>query len=181
MIARAVVARPKFLIPLIVFLVVVGFFAVGLRLDSSVVPSVLIGKNAPLFELPQLHSDQQSFRPDGMIGQTWILNVWASWCVACRDEHSVLIDLSSRGIPIVGLNYKDETKDARKWLRDWGDPYQVTAVDYEGAAAIDWGVYGVPETFVIDSSGIILYKHIGPITDATVREKILPLFEGSSS
>lgn len=181
MIARSIAARPGFLIPLIVFLVVVAFFAVGLRLDSSVVPSALIGKAAPSFELPRLDSGQQSFRPERMIGQTWVLNVWASWCVACRDEHSILIDLSSRGIPVVGLNYKDEAAEARKWLRDWGDPYQVTAVDYEGSAAIDWGVYGVPETFVIDSSGIIVYKHVGPVTDDTVREKILPFFEESSS
>ena len=178
--ARSVIAKPRFLIPLIIFLVVAGFFAAGLRLDSNVVPSVLIGKNAPEFQLPELHSSTGTFEPNRMLGQPWILNVWASWCVACRDEHAILVDLANMGLPIVGLNYKDETKDARKWLRDWGDPYITTAVDYEGAAAIDWGVYGVPETFVIDDTGVILYKHIGPITPDTVREEILPYFGDST-
>ncbi len=174
---RSVVVRPRFWIPLVIFLVVAGFFLAGLRLDSSLVPSALIGKQAPAFELPRLNSDDDSFNPERMLGQPWVLNVWASWCVACRDEHQLLVDLATLGIPIVGLNYKDELKDARRWLRDWGNPYVATAVDYEGNAAIDWGVYGVPETFVIDSSGVIVYKHIGPITNQTAREEILPLFQ----
>ncbi|MDE0308217.1 MAG: DsbE family thiol:disulfide interchange protein [Acidiferrobacterales bacterium] len=169
------------LVPLAIFLVVTGFFVRGLFLDSTVVPSELIGDSAPSFELPKLYSDSETFGPDQMIGRPWILNVWASWCVACRDEHAVLIDLAARGIPIVGLNYKDEAKDARKWLRDWGNPYSVTAVDYEGAASIDWGVYGVPETFVIDGAGIILYKHIGPISVETVQQEILPHFGDQAS
>ena len=178
---RLSLTRALFLIPLIIFLVVAGFFVRGLFLDSTYVPSELIGDNAPSFELPRLYSDKETFGPNRMIGQPWILNVWASWCVACRDEHAILVDLAARGIPIVGLNYKDETKDARRWLRDWGNPYAVTAVDYEGAASIDWGVYGVPETFVIDSSGTILYKHIGPISDKTVQENILPYFADTTS
>ena len=114
--ARSIIAKPRFLIPLIIFLVVAGFFAAGLRLDSNVVPSVLIGKNAPEFQLPELHSSTGTFEPNRMLGQPWILNVWASWCVACRDEHAILVDLANMGLPIVGLNYKDETKDARKWF-----------------------------------------------------------------
>ena len=175
-------ARPKFLIPLIVFLSVAGFFAVGLKLDSTRVPSPLVGKSAPSFNLPLLHLEQASFRPEDMKGQAWLLNVWASWCVACREEHEVLFELKDRGIPIVGLNYQDEPDDALRWLQDLGNPYLVTPVaDKQGAAAIDWGVYGVPETFVIDRSGVIVYKHIGPITYNDVTSVILPLIEDSKS
>ena len=117
-----------------------------------------------------------------MKGQAWLLNVWASWCVACKEEHDVLFELKNRGIPIVGLNYQDEPDEALRWLQDLGNPYLVTPVaDKQGAAAIDWGVYGVPETFVINRSGVIVYKHIGPITYNDVTSVILPLIEDSKS
>ncbi len=168
-------SRPIFLIPFLVFLTIVGFFAIGLRLDSSLVPSPLIGKSTPQFNLPLLHLEQSTFSPEQMKGQAWILNVWASWCVACRDEHDDLLAIADQGIPIIGLNYKDEIQNAHRWLRDWGDPYQVTVVDQDGDAAIDWGVYGVPETFIIDRDGVIRYKHVGPITQTTVLREIRPL------
>ena len=176
---QAIIIRPRFLLPLIVFLVIAGFFVAGLKLDSTLVPSPLIDRNAPSFELPLLHHDKVSFNPEDMKGQVWLLNVWASWCIACRDEHGILVDLFSQGVPIIGLNYKDESVNARQWLRDWGNPYLVTAVDVDGEAAIDWGVYGVPETFVIDQAGVIRYKHIGPLTPDTVVDKILPIFQQS--
>lgn len=167
--------RPRFLIPLIVFLVVCGFFAAGLRLDSTLVPSPLVGRTAPQFDLPLLYLEQASFSPRHLDGEIWILNVWASWCVACRDEHDDLVTLAENGTTIVGLNYKDEPASARRWLRDWGNPYRVTAVDRDGTAAIDWGVYGVPETFIIDRDGVIRFKHIGPISYNTVNSELSKL------
>ena len=152
----------------------------GLRLDSSLVPSPLIGKSAPQFNLPLLHLEQASFNPVQMHGQAWLLNVWASWCVACRDEHDELVAMADKGIPIIGLNYKDDSPSARRWLRDWGNPYQVTAVDQVGDAAIDWGVYGVPETFVIDRDGIVRFKHVGPVTQEVVLREIMPLLQASN-
>ncbi len=176
---RQFVARPKFLIPFIAFVAVAGFFAAGLRLDSTLVPSPLVGKQAPEFELPVLGQETTTLSTAQLSGGFWVLNVWASWCVACRDEHAILVELAERGVPIAGLNYKDEPGQAKKWLRDWGNPYFVTVVDRNGDAAIDWGVYGVPETFVVDSGGVIRYKHIGPITPEVAETKILPLWDES--
>ncbi len=173
------VTRPKFLIPFIVFVAVAVFFAAGLRLDSTLVPSPLIGKQAPSFNLPVLGEENLTLSTRQLTGGFWVLNVWASWCVACRDEHASLIHLAERGVPIAGLNYKDTSENAQRWLRDWGNPYFVTVVDQQGDAAIDWGVYGVPETFVIDAQGIIQYKHIGPISPETVENEILPLWNAS--
>ncbi len=173
------IRQPRFLIPLVVFLTVTVFFAVGLKLDSTHVPSPLIGKPAPKFNLPVLQDENLTLSTDQLAGGFWVLNVWASWCVACRDEHAVLLALAEQGVPIAGLNYKDETEDAHHWLQEWGNPYFVTIADREGKAAIDWGVYGVPETFVIDAKGIIRYKHIGPITPQVVDREILPLWRAS--
>ena len=178
---RSHLARPKFFVPLLLFCFIAGFLAFGLRLDSTLVPSPLIGKSAPPFELPTLHVESASFNPEQMHGKPWLLNVWASWCAACLDEHGVLVDLAQQGIAIVGLNYKDDPGSARRWLRDWGNPYLRTAVDQAGSAAIDWGVYGVPETFLIDSSGVIRFKHIGPISPDIVSSEIIPLLQESKS
>lgn len=167
--------QARFVIPLLVFLIVAGFLARGLKLDSTLVPTPFLGKQAPDFVLPQLYSESQFFSPAQMAGQVWMLNVWASWCVACLHEHDDLMRLAGEGYTIVGLNYKDENTDARKWLQERGDPYILTAVDQAGTAAIDWGVYGVPETFVIDKSGKIRYKHVGPISSDTIDERIAPL------
>jgi cytochrome c biogenesis protein CcmG/thiol:disulfide interchange protein DsbE len=144
--------------------------------DPREVPSPLVGKAAPAFELPLLHQPDKRFVPAGMRGQVWLLNVWASWCVSCRDEHPVLMELAKRKeLPILGLNYKDKKGDAVEWLKRFGDPYQLSAVDADGRIGIDYGVYGVPETYLIDREGVIRYKQIGPLTRPILEEKVLPL------
>jgi cytochrome c biogenesis protein CcmG, thiol:disulfide interchange protein DsbE len=166
----------RFGLPLGVFLALVVLLAVGLNLNPREVPSPLIDKPAPAFELPQLHAPERTFSPQSMKGQVWILNVWASWCVACREEHAVLVDLAKSGVvPILGLNYKDRRDDALGWLKRFGDPYRISLVDLNGKVGIDYGVYGVPETYVIDKQGVIRYKRIGPVTPEILQTKILPL------
>jgi len=166
----------RFLWPLVLFIVLVGFLAVGLRLNPREVPSPLIGKPAPAFTLPQLHAPEQSFSPEQMKGRVWLLNVWASWCVSCRQEHPLLVELARQNIaPIVGLDYKDGRDDALAWLRQHGDPYDLSAMDADGRVGIDYGVYGVPETYLIDKQGIIRLKHIGPLTPEVMQQKVLPL------
>jgi cytochrome c biogenesis protein CcmG/thiol:disulfide interchange protein DsbE len=166
----------KFIAPLVVFAALVAFFAVGLTKDPREVPSPLVQKPAPVFKLAQLHEPAATFAPEDMRGKVWLLNVWASWCVSCRVEHPLLVELSKRKlVPIVGLNYKDQRADGLKWLTTHGDPYLVSAFDDEGKVGIDYGVYGVPETFVIDKQGIIRYKQIGPITREALDRTILPL------
>ncbi|HEB96063.1 MAG TPA: DsbE family thiol:disulfide interchange protein [Sedimenticola thiotaurini] len=168
--------KARYLIPLGIFLALVILLGVGLTLDPREVPSPFIGKPAPEFRLPRLNQPDQTIGPGDMKGQVWLLNVWASWCVSCRAEHKVVNALAKTGeVTVVGLNYKDEPDDARSWLAALGNPYLASAMDREGRVGIDWGVYGVPETFVIDRQGIIRYKHIGPITQASLQEKILPL------
>ena len=163
-------------LPLGIFAVIAAFLAIGLFLDPREVPSPLINKPAPAFSLPQLHQPAQTFSHADMKGKVWLLNVWASWCVACREEHPVLVELARSGaVPIVGLNYKDERRDGLRWLAQFGDPYRLSAYDYDGRIGIDYGVYGVPETFLIDKNGIIRYKRIGVVTPEILRDKILPL------
>jgi cytochrome c biogenesis protein CcmG, thiol:disulfide interchange protein DsbE len=166
----------KFLLPLVLFLVLVVFLAIGLSRDPREIPSPLVDKAAPAFALPQLSDPRQSFKSEEMRGRVWLLNVWASWCVACRDEHPVLLNLArTRVVPIYGLNYKDERRDALAWLDEFGDPYTLSLADMDGRVGIDYGVYGVPETFVIDRNGVIRYKHTGPITEEALQKKIIPL------
>ncbi len=166
----------RFLIPLVVFLAIGLLLAVGLKLNPREVPSPLINRLAPEFRLPRLLAQNLEFATKDMRGQVWVLNVWASWCAACRTEHQLLHDLAATGaVELVGLNYKDEPLAAISWLRALGNPYRLIAVDSAGNAAIDWGVYGVPETFVIDADGIIRYKHIGPLDPNILHRKILPL------
>ena len=149
---------------------------IGLTLNPREVPSPLIGKPAPAFQLPQLHEPGTTFAPADMKGRVWMLNVWASWCVSCRQEHPVLMDLAKRGvIPIYGLDYKDQPDEAKRWLEQYGNPYKLSAVDAKGQVGIDYGVYGVPETYVIDKRGVIRYKQIGPVTPEVLQSKILPL------
>ncbi len=168
--------KAKFLIPLLLFVILVGFLAVGLNRDPQEIPSPLIGKQAPAFELPQLVDPQKSFSPESMKGQAWILNVWASWCVACREEHPVLVELGKLGIaPIIGLDYKDKREDAMAMLARQGNPYLFSAFDANGRVGIDYGVYGVPETYVVDKTGIIRFKHVGPITMELLNKRIIPL------
>lgn len=166
----------RFLIPLGIFIVLVGFLAIGLKLDPREVPSPLIGKPAPDFRLSLLSDPAKPLSPADLRGQVWLFNVWASWCVSCREEHPVLLDLSKRGIvPIYGMDYKDQPGDAQAVLDRFGNPYVETVVDLDGRTGIDYGVYGVPETYVIDKNGIIRYKHTGPVTPAVLDNKILPL------
>ena len=168
--------KAKFLVPLLLFVILVGFLAVGLSRDPQAIPSPLIGKQAPAFEVPQLADPKKMFSPESMKGQAWILNVWASWCVACREEHPVLVELGKLQVaPIIGLDYKDKREDAMTMLSLQGNPYLLSAFDTNGRVGIDYGVYGVPETYVIDKAGMIRFKHIGPITMAVLNQKILPL------
>ncbi|MEO5660018.1 MAG: DsbE family thiol:disulfide interchange protein [Polaromonas sp.] len=166
----------RFLLPLAVFLTLVLFLGVGLRLNPREIPSPFIGKPAPAFKLAQLHEPGKTISPQDMVGQVWLLNVYASWCVACRQEHPVLMNFAKQGVvPLLGLNYKDGTENGATWLRQFGNPYSVSGVDADGRVGIDYGVYGVPETFVIDKKGVIRMKHIGPVTPEVITEKLLPL------
>jgi len=166
----------RYLIPLVLFLALVAFLAIGLGRDPREVPSPLINKPAPAFRLVELKDPSRSFSSDEMRGKVWLLNVWASWCVACRDEHPMLLELARRNaIPIYGLNYKDKPTDAISWLNELGDPYVLSVSDLDGRVGIDYGVYGAPETFLIDREGVIRLKHIGPITPDVWKNKMAPL------
>jgi cytochrome c biogenesis protein CcmG/thiol:disulfide interchange protein DsbE len=168
----------RYLIPLLLFIVLVIFLAVGLNRDPREVPSPLINKPAPAFNLPQLKEPAKSFSAVDMRGKVWLLNVWASWCVTCRDEHPLLLDYAKTGVvPIYGLNYKDERADALAWLGDLGDPYVLSAADLDGRVGIDYGVYGAPETYLIDQEGTIRFKQIGPVTNEVWTKKIVPLVQ----
>lgn len=165
----------KFALPLVGFVVLIGFLARGLWLDPHRVPSPLIDKPAPAFTLPDLHQPDASDSLARMKGQVFLLNVWGSWCVSCREEHPVLMELARSGkVPIVGLNWRDDRSAALDWLNRFGDPYLMTASD-SGQTAIDYGVYGAPETFVIDKNGTIRDKVIGPLTPEILQEEVLPL------
>ena len=166
----------RYLIPLVIFVVLVIFLGIGLGLNPREVPSPLIGKPAPQFELVQLHQQDKKFARNDMLGKVWLLNVWASWCVSCREEHPLLMELATAGtVAMVGLNYKDRRDEALAWLKQFGDPYALSIVDADGRVGIDFGVYGVPETFVIDKAGMIRFKQIGPVTPQALKDKILPL------
>jgi cytochrome c biogenesis protein CcmG/thiol:disulfide interchange protein DsbE len=164
------------LLPLGVFLALVVFLALGLQLDPREVPSPLIDKPAPAFDAPALSRPGQRLSPQDMRGQVWVLNVWASWCGACREEHPLLLDFARRAaVPVYGLHYKDRREDGLAWLKSQGDPYRDSLFDPDGRIGLDYGVYGVPETFIIDAQGIVRYKHIGPLTPQVLAEKIEPL------
>lgn len=170
------------LIPLVLFIGLVAFLLVGLHRDPHEVPSPLINKAAPSFQLPQLHDPMKNFSPQDMRGKVWLLNFWGSWCIACREEHPLLVEYAkSRVIPIYGVDYqyandsKDERTAALQLLEELGNPYTMTAFDAEGRTSIDYGVYGAPESFLIDKKGVIRFKQIGPITEDVWNNKILPL------
>jgi len=168
----------KTLWPLVAFMILVVFLGIGLTKDPRKLPSPFIGKAAPAFTLPLLHKLDQNFSPKEMLGKVWILNVWASWCVSCRAEHHVLNSMiQNYNVNLIGLNYKDEVVDARRWLVRYGDPYKMSISDVEGLAGIEWGVYGVPETFVMDKKGIVRLKHTGPVTNKDITEKVIPLIK----
>lgn len=168
----------RYLLPLGIFIVLVIFLGIGLKLDPHEVPSPLIGKPAPQFNLPQLHAPEKTFSPEQMKGKVWLLNVWASWCVSCRQEHVYLTEFARTGVvEVVGLDYKDEPQDGRKWLSQLGNPYVLSITDLEGTAGLDWGVYGVPETFVIDKKGLIRHKQTGPVDPVILETVILPIVQ----
>lgn len=168
----------RYIIPLVIFVVLAIFLALGLKLNPRDIPSPLIGKPAPAFSLPVLSAPDQKLTDKDLKGQVWLLNVWASWCVSCRSEHPVLNELAKmKAAPIVGLNYKDEPEAAEQWLARLGNPYRVSILDTEGRTGIDYGVYGVPETFVIDKHGVIRYKHTGPVTSEDVERVFLPMIK----
>lgn len=167
--------RWPYLIPVALVTVMVAVLAVGLTRDPRRVPSPLIGKPAPEFSVPTLDGNGRLSRAD-LLGQVSVVNVWASWCLACRDEHPVLMELARMNlVPIYGLDYKDERAAARHWLRRYGNPYHTIAFDASGDMGIDWGVYGVPETFVIDRNGVIRRKFIGAMSSQDLREELVPL------
>ena len=166
----------KTLIPLGLFIVLLVFLAIGLTRDPREIPSPLIGKSAPIFSAPKLQEPGQQFSSKDMLGQVWLLNTWASWCVACRQEHPILMEFAKTNtLPIIGLDYKDKDEDGLKWLARFGNPYAQTITDKDGRIGIDFGLYGVPESFLIDKAGVIRYKQIGPVTEEALRDKIVPL------
>jgi cytochrome c biogenesis protein CcmG/thiol:disulfide interchange protein DsbE len=166
----------RFLLPLLVFGCLSGVLAASLTHDPRRLPSALIGKTAPPFDLPRLDAPDHALSPDALRGQVWVMNVWASWCESCRNENSLLVALARRNIaPVYGLDYKDEPDAALQWLKQEGNPYIASVSDVSGAVGIDYGVYGVPETFVIDRLGVVRYKRAGPLTQAELDTQILPL------
>jgi cytochrome c biogenesis protein CcmG, thiol:disulfide interchange protein DsbE len=168
----------RYLLPLALFAAIVLFLGVGLGLNPREVPSPLIGKPAPAFKLARLDDTSQTISKDDMLGRVWMLNVWASWCAPCREEHPLVVDIARRQlVPVYGLNYKDKPEAAKGWLASLGNPYRATLVDADGRVGIDFGVYGVPETFIIDRQGIVRLKHTGPLTPEVVRERIEPLLK----
>ena len=172
----------KRFLPLIIFLVLVAFLGIGLTLNPREVPSPLINKPVPQFKLPVLGAPDKLLGTQDLLGRVWMLNVWASWCVACRVEHPILVELAkTKQVPIYGLNYKDKSPAAVAWLGNFGNPYTTSMVDSDGLVGIDLGVYGVPETFVIDKQGVIRLKHIGPVSPEALKDTILPLVKKLSA
>jgi cytochrome c biogenesis protein CcmG/thiol:disulfide interchange protein DsbE len=168
----------RFILPLVVFLALAALLFIGLQREgpTTLVPSPFIGKDAPAFSLPQLHEPAKKFSPADMKGRVWLFNLWASWCESCREEHPLLMAMSQQNIvPIVGLDYKDKNANAEAWLTQSGNPYMLNVTDAEGRIGIDYGITGVPETFVIDKHGVIRYKEVGMLTPKNLKETILPL------
>jgi cytochrome c biogenesis protein CcmG/thiol:disulfide interchange protein DsbE len=170
----------RFAVPFALFLLLAAFLYVGLFRDPRYVPSPLIGKPAPEFSLPSLQDANYPVSSKELLGQPWVLNVWGTWCGGCREEHDVLLMIAQqRAVPLVGLNWKDDNAAAQQWLRSLGNPYAVVAEDHEGRVAIDWGVYGAPETFLIGPDGVVLYKHIAPMTMEVWNDEFLPRIEAA--
>ena len=164
------------ILPLGIFILMIGLLGYGLTLDPKRVPSPLIDKAAPPFSLAMLSAPARQLSTEDLKGQVWVLNVWASWCVSCRVEHEFITELASKNlVTLVGLNYKDVPGEAGDWLKQFGNPYSVSVMDPDGRVGIDWGVYGVPETFVIGADGMIKYKHIGPVTEESLNAELLPV------
>jgi cytochrome c biogenesis protein CcmG/thiol:disulfide interchange protein DsbE len=165
----------RYIVPALIFVALVAFFAIGLKRDPRYIPSPLIGKAAPAFDLSAVEDPARRVRTSDLRGKMYVLNVWATWCVGCREEHETLLQIARTNVvAIVGLNWKDELSLAQQWLTQLGNPYVMTAFDPEGRAGIDWGVYGAPETFLVDANGIVQYKHIAPLTMEVWEREFLP-------
>ncbi|HEY5632800.1 MAG TPA: DsbE family thiol:disulfide interchange protein [Burkholderiaceae bacterium] len=168
----------KFLLPLAVFLGLGAFLLLGLDRNPRELPSPLLGKAAPLRAVPHLDDPSKSWSPEQMRGKVWLLNIWGSWCAGCQVEHPVLNDFARTGLaPLVGMAWRDKPDASKAWLARLGDPYEVSLTDPDGLVAIDWGVYGAPETFLVDKAGIIRYKHIGPIDAQAMSTKLVPMIK----
>jgi cytochrome c biogenesis protein CcmG/thiol:disulfide interchange protein DsbE len=168
----------RFILPFIVFVLLIVVFSFGLFNDPRELPSPFIGEQAPTFQLPSLTDPEQIVGSAEYAGKFALVNVWATWCVGCRQEHGFLLELKRRGaIPIYGINWRDNLPDAQSWLQQLGDPYVFSAFDQDGRVGIDWGVYGAPETFLVNPDGIVLYKHLGPLTPGAWESKFVPLIE----
>jgi len=170
----------KFIVPFALFMVLGAFLYVGLQRDPSYVPSPLIGKQAPEFSLPSLQDPAYPVSSADLKGRAWVFNVWGTWCVGCRQEHEVLVEIARQNaVPLIGLDWKDDNAAAQQWIRELGNPYAAIASDAEGRVAIDWGVYGAPETFLIGPDGTVLYKHIAPMTMEVWNKEFLPRIEAA--
>lgn len=165
------------IIPLIIFIALIGFLWRGLFLNPKELPSVQIGKSLPSFHLPKLGAADEQLLSNTLQGKWSLLNIWASWCESCKQEQAFLLQLAEGGLPIYGINYKDSPEDAQHWLDQWGDPYRAVGIDPQGNAIIDLGVYGTPETFLIDPNGVIRYRHAGILDEAIWKEKFLPVMQ----
>ena len=168
-------ARYWRMIPFIVFALLAVFFWRGLSLDPKSLPSAQLGKPLPQFKLPILGDARQVLTPASFLGQVALLNVWASWCEACIEEQQFLLQLAHEGVVIFGMNYKDNREDARQWLAKWGNPYRLIGEDTLGKGSLDMGVYGAPETFLVDKMGIIRYRHVGVLNERIWQDEFLPL------
>lgn len=170
----------RFAIPIALFAALLAFFFVGLGRDKETLPSPLIGKPAPAYELPTVEDPTRRVSDKDFAGKPYVLNIWGTWCPGCRDEHPVLLEIARRNVvPIVGIDWKDDLGLAQQWLRDFGNPYAVTGFDEEGRVSIDWGAYGAPETFLIDAQGIVVHKHVGPLSIAAWERDFMPKLRGS--
>ena len=172
----------KRLLPLFAFLALAVLLAAGVMRnsgkDTSAIPSPLIGKPAPAFSLPVLGDPTRLVSGADLLGRPYLLNVWGSWCPACRDEHPVITELATSGaVRVIGYDYKDTTEEAQRWLEQFGNPYDLVITDEAGLAALDWGIYGAPESFLVDASGIVRWKFVGPMTSEVVRDQLLPELE----
>jgi cytochrome c biogenesis protein CcmG, thiol:disulfide interchange protein DsbE len=170
--------RFKLFIPLIVFVIMAVLFYVGLKLDPNELPSVLIGKPVPEFALPDLDNPEKNITPATMKGKPYLLNVWATWCPSCKYEHPYLIKLAEMGVPVYGINYKDDAEKAKQLLKDMGNPYKANIVDEEGTLIMALGVYGAPETFIVDAEGIIRYKLVGVVNEEVWSKTMAPIYNG---
>ncbi len=171
----------RFYVPVAALVVLAGFLYAGLQRDPGELPSPFIGQPAPNFSLPSLHDEGTSFTEADLTGRVTLVNVWGTWCPGCQTEHPVLMRMAQAGVPIYSINWKDDDAQAKRWLTQLGDPYVLTGADRLGQAAIDWGVYGAPETFVVDADGVVRYKHIGPITDELWETVLLPAMREAES